>query len=129
MSGDLVRDLQRQAQVDLDIKRRQDVVLIAITDQKMTDRAWTALRELPPWRAVLLARVGHLAGAISVRDRDDLVREARLVGGYGALRTWERHKQLLANRVLRACPKTKFPDGTHCGEHGWHAKNCPERKP
>jgi hypothetical protein len=25
------------------------------------------------------------------------------------------------------CPGTKFPDGTHCGEYGWHASDCPER--
>ena len=24
------------------------------------------------------------------------------------------------------CTQTKFPDGTHCGEYGWHASNCPE---
>jgi hypothetical protein len=23
------------------------------------------------------------------------------------------------------CPQTRFPDGTHCGEYGWHAKGCP----
>jgi hypothetical protein len=27
-----------------------------------------------------------------------------------------------------SCPRTKFPDGTHCGEYGWHAINCPERE-
>ena len=25
------------------------------------------------------------------------------------------------------CPQTMFPDGTHCGEHGWHASDCPAR--
>jgi hypothetical protein len=30
-------------------------------------------------------------------------------------------------RKVRACPGTKFPDGTHCGEYGWHASDCPER--
>jgi hypothetical protein len=26
------------------------------------------------------------------------------------------------------CPQTRFPDGTHCGEYGWHAPDCPARK-
>ena len=30
-------------------------------------------------------------------------------------------------RKVRACPGTRFPDGTHCGEYGWHAKDCPMR--
>jgi len=24
------------------------------------------------------------------------------------------------------CPETRFPDGTHCGEFDWHARDCPE---
>ena len=27
----------------------------------------------------------------------------------------------------RDCPRTRFPDGTVCGEYGWHAPDCPER--
>jgi hypothetical protein len=30
-------------------------------------------------------------------------------------------------RKVRACPGTTFPDGTHCGEYGWHAIDCPMR--
>jgi hypothetical protein len=29
--------------------------------------------------------------------------------------------------ALAACPGTKFPDGTRCGEYGWHASDCPAR--
>jgi hypothetical protein len=29
--------------------------------------------------------------------------------------------------VSSECPGTKFPDGTHCGEYGWHARDCPVR--
>jgi|KBSMisStaDraftv2_1062788.scaffolds.fasta_scaffold09487_6 hypothetical protein len=27
--------------------------------------------------------------------------------------------------VSGACLGTRFPDGTHCGDYGWHAKDCP----
>lgn len=39
-----------------------------------------ALRSLPPWRAVLLARVACKAGAMTRADRDALVREVHLYG-------------------------------------------------
>jgi hypothetical protein len=29
---------------------------------------------------------------------------------------------------VNECPKTRFPDGTHCGEYGWHARDCPDRE-
>jgi hypothetical protein len=68
---------------DIDIILLMDVVLIAITDHKKIpmDR----LRELPPWRAVLMARVAEIAGAMTRAEVDDLVREAREVGGAGHL--------------------------------------------
>lgn len=28
---------------------------------------------------------------------------------------------------LTECPKTRFPDGTRCGEYGWHGIGCPDR--
>ena len=28
---------------------------------------------------------------------------------------------------MNECPRTRFPDGTHCGEYGWHAMDCPAR--
>jgi hypothetical protein len=34
----------------------------------------------------------------------------------------------IATRAARdVCPQTRFPDGTHCGEYGWHGIGCPER--
>lgn len=26
------------------------------------------------------------------------------------------------------CPRSKFPDGTRCGDYGWHALNCPQER-
>lgn len=28
-----------------------------------------------------------------------------------------------------ACLEATFPDGTRCGEYGWHASNCPAWRP
>ena len=43
-------------------------------------------RELPPWRAVMFARVAHKAGLLSRAALDAMVREAQLVGGAGKLK-------------------------------------------
>jgi hypothetical protein len=56
-------------------------------------------------------------------------------GRYGAHRSacpWQQafEEQLAAEERAAlgdVCPGTKFPDGTHCGEYGWHASDCPER--
>jgi hypothetical protein len=60
-----------------------DDVLLAITDGKpiMEGPALKALRSLPPWRAVGMARVAQLAGAVTQEFVDALVAEAREVGG------------------------------------------------
>lgn len=60
-----------------------DDCLIAITDGKPIPTA--RLRSLPPWRAVLIARVAHKAGAMGTVEVQALVDEARRVGGDGTL--------------------------------------------
>lgn len=65
----------------------QDEVLLSITEGHLNH---AALRLLPPWRAVILARVALKAGVMYRADCDDLVREAALVGGDGELRPWDR---------------------------------------
>lgn len=68
-----------------DLFRHQDACLIAITDGKPLPSS--AIAALPPWRAVLLARVGAKAGAkLEHGTLDQLVAEAQRVGGNGLLR-------------------------------------------
>jgi hypothetical protein len=33
----------------------------------------------------------------------------------------------VAQNPGHSCPGTRFPDGTRCGEYGWHAPDCPAR--
>jgi hypothetical protein len=62
----------------------QDECLIAITDGFPLPAR--ALAALPPWRAVLVARVAAKAGiSIEGGTLDELVGEAIRVGGEGAL--------------------------------------------
>lgn len=61
----------------------QDDCLIAITDGKRPPDE--CLRKLPPWRAVLIARVALRAGVMSQEEVDALVAEARYIGGDGTL--------------------------------------------
>jgi hypothetical protein len=64
----------------------QDECLIAITDGFPLPAR--ALAALPPWRAVLVARVAAKAGiSIEGGTLDELVGEAIRVGGEGTL-TW-----------------------------------------
>lgn len=44
------------------------------------------IRRLPPWRAVMIARIAWKAGLLQRRDLDAMVREAQLVGGTGELK-------------------------------------------
>lgn len=62
----------------------QDDCLISITDDKPLPQR--SLRSLPPWRAVLIARVALKAGTISQGEVDSLVEEAKKVGGNGSLK-------------------------------------------
>lgn len=62
---------------------RMDDCLIAIEDGRPVPQA--SLRALPPWRAVLVARVAAKAGAIADDELARLVAEARRVGGAGRL--------------------------------------------
>ncbi len=61
----------------------QDDCLIAITDGKPLPQR--SLRALPPLRAVMIARVAVKAGVMPQSELDDLIKEARLVGGDGRL--------------------------------------------
>jgi hypothetical protein len=67
----------------VDIIAAMDDVLIAFQDGR--EIPMLKLRSLPPWRAVLLARVMHKAGALSQGAVDSLVRDAIHVGGNGEL--------------------------------------------
>lgn len=55
----------------------QDAVLTSIVGGRL-DHA--ALRALPRWRAVLLARVACRAGVLTRAERDKLVREVAVLG-------------------------------------------------
>lgn len=59
-----------------------DVVLESLADGRL-DRG--ALRKLPPWRAVVLARIARRVGAMSQRDLDALTAEVVRVGVDGVL--------------------------------------------
>lgn len=68
----------------LDLMRWQDECLIAITDGRPVPSR--ALAALPPWRAVLFARVAAKAQIpLENGTLDQLVDEARRVGGDGTL--------------------------------------------
>lgn len=71
---------------------QQDDVLISITGGRVNNEV---LRQLPPWRAVLFARVAYSAGAMTREELDRLVKEARDKGGKGTLRTWEQEQALV----------------------------------
>lgn len=61
----------------------QDDCLLAIT--KGVKPPEDALRALPPWRAVMIARVAEKAGLMTIEEVDELVKEAAAVGGAGRL--------------------------------------------
>ena len=73
-----------------------DAVFLSIVHGSVNHHA---LRRLPVWRAVILARVACKAGAMTKQDRDDLVKEA---SDNGALRTWEDMERLRRDRARRA---------------------------
>jgi hypothetical protein len=84
---------------DVNIHAAQDRVLIAISTGKMD---FESLRSLPPWRAVLLARVACKAGVMTRADRDALIKEARDIGGNGKLHTPAQLEKLADDRIRRA---------------------------
>lgn len=43
------------------------------------------MRQLPPWRAVLIARIGEHADIYTAEEVEAIVEEARRVGGQGRL--------------------------------------------
>jgi hypothetical protein len=61
----------------------QDDCLIDIADGKKINE--TKLRKLPPWRAVLIAKVAVQAKAMTQEAYDKLVDQAAEVGGEGRL--------------------------------------------
>jgi hypothetical protein len=61
----------------------QDDCLINISEGRPPDQK--ALRSLPPWRAVLIARVAQEAMVITREEVEELVDEASKVGGAGKL--------------------------------------------
>jgi hypothetical protein len=72
----------------------QDDCLIAIDDG--CPLPWRQLKVLPPWRAVLIARVANRAGvSLELGTLGQLVAEARAVTGSGELGDW----------WMRACPE------------------------
>ena len=73
----------RKAVNDAGIIALMDYVLLAITDGK--DIPMDRLRSLPPWRAVMLARVAVACGAMDADTLNRLVGEAKDVGGAGTL--------------------------------------------
>lgn len=54
------------------------LLLAMISPRPSLDR--TTLRRLPPWRAVVIARIAHRCGLMGRRELDELVREARVYG-------------------------------------------------
>jgi hypothetical protein len=66
------------------IYAKQDMCLIAITDGKPVPKG--PLGALPPWRAVLIARVAERAGVpLEGGTLEDLIAEAKRVGAEGEL--------------------------------------------
>lgn len=70
-------DLVRAATV-----RLLDVVLESMADGRLD---LSSLRRLPPWRAVVLARIAHRAGLMSRPELGRLVAEATDAGPDGVL--------------------------------------------
>ena len=63
----------------------QDDVLIGMSSNPPRFSE-TLCRRLPPWRAVMLARIANSAGLLSDESLANMVNEAREVGGNGRLR-------------------------------------------
>jgi hypothetical protein len=61
-----------------DILVRLDAVVVSIVNTGRADLA--ALRSLPRWRAVQVARLAFMARAITRAERDAIVRETAVLG-------------------------------------------------
>lgn len=72
----------RRHKADGDLMAAMDDVLIGLTDGRL-DQA--AMRKLPPWRAVLLARVAVKCWLMPALQCEVMVRSAAHVGGNGVL--------------------------------------------
>lgn len=66
---------------------RQDDILVALTTKPphFRDHERRVMRTLPPWRAVMMARLAVSCGVMEQAECDLLVEEARVVGGNGSL--------------------------------------------
>jgi hypothetical protein len=62
-----------------DILVRLDAVILSLITPGRPVDLW-ALRSLPRWRAETMARLAHKAGAITKAQRDEIVREAAVLG-------------------------------------------------
>ena len=65
----------------------QDDVLVALTTNppRLGQEERAAMRTLPPWRAVMMARLAVSCGVMDRAELDALIDEAREVGGAGTL--------------------------------------------
>jgi hypothetical protein len=83
------------------VQALQDRVLASMDGRGQFDHA--ALRELPPWRAVVLVRLAHRAGDVDREGRDAVIREAAMAAsrGEGRLRPWSDEVRLRASGQRR----------------------------
>ena len=70
-----------------ELMRWQDTCLIAMSEGRRPPRH--AIVALPPWRAVLVARIANQAGFMSDKELANLVAEAREVTGNGVIVNWD----------------------------------------
>lgn len=115
-----------------DLLADQDDCLIAISDGKSPSKR--ALYSLPPWRAVLIARVAVRAGVMTEEEVREMVEQARRVGGEGTLvlteNTTSKQKYVCpsctSTRIIHAsslqnCPglfESALPEKVVCGNRG-----------
>lgn len=81
--------------------RQIDLVLGELADGRMD---WRTLKKLPPWRAVVIARIARLAGIIAAAELADLTAEAIKVGPDGVLRAYRKPRAKQAEPVLEQGP-------------------------
>lgn len=70
--------------------RQIDQVLAEMADGRMD---WRTLKKLPPWRAVVIARIARRAGIIAQAELHDLTEEAISVGPEGELKPYRRKRR------------------------------------
>ncbi|MGH9095292.1 MAG: hypothetical protein ACRDXE_09040 [Acidimicrobiales bacterium] len=121
----------RMADARPDFTGQQDDCLLAITDGNPLPTK--DLRTLPPWRAVMLARVAAKAGVGLERGTlDQLVAEASAVGGRGVLGDWWKRAAAAAPGASGLADAPEPDSGPPCPECGndpddpeSHRADCP----